>query len=150
MPDAGSSTGFNTGQAAPDFALTDVDGQPVRLADYRGKVVVVDFWATWCGPCRMELPDLKSLYSTYKPQGFEILGLSVDEDPPAVVKKFAQTNGIPYRIVMADQDTQGRYGVRAYPTTLVIDRNGVIRARYIGITPREEFEQAIKPLLGPS
>ena len=148
----GSSAGegFSPGQTAPAFSLTDVDGKKVSLADYKGKVVLVNFWATWCGPCRMELPDLVKLHDAYKGQGLTLLGLSADEEGPAMVKQFAQANGLTYTIPMADRDVQARYGVRAYPTTFIIDQRGVIRESFVGIRDYATFEAAVKPLLSAS
>ena len=143
----GPTEGFIPGKAAPAFTLKDVDGKAVTLADYKGKVVMVDFWATWCGPCKMELPHLVELQKQYADKNFVILGLSMDEDPPATVKKFAQDNGIPYTIVMSDQDTQSKYGVTGYPTAFVIDKAGVIRNVFQGYTDKAILDNAIRPLL---
>jgi peroxiredoxin len=144
------SPGPEVGGRAPNFALADVEGRPVHLADYKGKVVMVNFWATWCGPCRAELPDIVTLYDTYRARGLEVLGLSADEDGPQMVKDFAQRNGLPYTIVMADDATQLAYGIDAYPTTFVIDRDGVVRGRYVGAQSLQVLEAAVKPLLSSS
>lgn len=141
--------GFLPGKSAPAFTLTDLDGKPVSLADYKGKVVVVDFWATWCGPCNMEIPHLIELQKEFEPQGATILALSVDEDPPATVKQFVTEKGMNYPVVMADQDTQGKYGVTGYPTAYVIDKTGVIRNVFQGYTEQTttQMASAIRSLL---
>lgn len=134
--------------AAPDFALRDLDGKLVRLSDHRGKVVLVDFWATWCGPCRRELPHLQELHARYGPKGLVILGLSVDHQGPGVVRDFNRKHAIPWRTVMADETVLEAYGdVRSIPTAFLIDRKGRVAARLVGYQTRERLEQAIRPLL---
>ncbi len=141
--------GFLPGKSAPVWTLSDLDGKQVSLADYKGKVVMVDFWATWCGPCNVEIPHLIELQNQFGPDKFVILGLSVDEDPPAIVKEFAVKKGMNYPIVMADQATQSKYGVAGYPTAYVIDKTGVIRNVFSGFTPQttQQMESAIRALL---
>ncbi len=146
----GATVGFSQGQTAPAFALTDINGQPVSLAEYKGKVVMVNFWATWCGPCRAELPDLVKLHDAYKDKGFVLLGVSADEEGPSLVKAFAEKNGLTYSIPMADQASLANYGVRAFPTTFVIDANGVIQKSWVGAQDYATFEAAVKPLLPAS
>ncbi len=141
------AVGFLPGKTAPAFTLTDVDGKTVSLADYKGKVVMVDFWATWCGPCKLELPHLVDLQKQYADKDFVILGLSMDDDKPEMVKQFAEENGLPYTIVMGDEGTQGRYGVTGYPTAFLIDKGGVIRNVFQGYTDKAILDNAIRPLL---
>ena len=144
-----SAEGFVAGKTAPGFTLLDVDGKTVHLADYKGKVVVVDFWATWCGPCKAAIPHLIALQTQFAARDFVILGLSGDEDPPATVKQFAQAKGMQYPILMVDQDTQGKYGVNSYPTAFVIDKSGVIRNVFMGYSDQVpvQMESAIRSLL---
>jgi peroxiredoxin len=133
---------------APDFALKDANGRVVHLSDYRGKVVVLDFWATWCGPCRLEIPWLKEFQSKFKDKGFEVLGVSMDDDGWASVKPFVSELGINYRIVIGDDATAQSYGgVDALPTTFVIDREGRIAKIHIGLTSKSEIENGIEQLL---
>ncbi len=132
---------------APVWTLKDVDGHDVSSAQFKGKVVVVDFWATWCGPCRMEIPGYGELQKKYAKDGVVIVGMSVDQAGPSVVKKFIQQQKVGYQVVMADDDVQvafaGAEGINAIPTTFIIDRTGKIRERKVGAEPTAEFEQAL-------
>ena len=97
-------------QEAPDFSLKDIDGKTVRLSDYRGKVILLDFWATWCGPCKMEIPWFMEFERKYKDRGFAVLGLSMDDEGWQSVKPFIQEFGMNYRIMIADEHTSALYG----------------------------------------
>jgi peroxiredoxin len=133
---------------APSWQLRDVDGQTVHSADFKGKVVILDFWATWCGPCRVEIPGFIELQKQYAKQGLAVIGVSVDEASPTEVKKFAQQLGVNYPVVLADANTTRAFGgIEAIPTTFVIDRAGRIIKQHLGFTEKEEFEKEIKPLL---
>ncbi len=135
------------GKLAPDFALTTTDGKTVRLSDFRGKVVVLDFWATWCPPCKAEIPDFIKLYSQYKGDGFQMLGVSLDRGGVDVVKPFMKDYGINYPIMMGDDQVVSAYGgISGIPTTFVIDKQGNIRASFIGYRPASVFEQLIQQL----
>ena len=134
--------------AAPDFALKDADGKTVRLSDYKGKVVLLDFWATWCGPCKMEIPWLMDFERQHKHEGFSVLGVSMDEDGWQAVKPFMSDVGINYRVVMGNDATADEYGgIEALPTTFLIDRDGKIAAVHVGLTSRSEIEHGIEQLL---
>jgi thiol-disulfide isomerase/thioredoxin len=133
---------------APGFTLPDLQGTPTRLSDFRGKVVLLDFWATWCGPCRMEVPHFKELIAKYGDRGFVVLGVALDETGAEVVRPFVQKNEIRYPIVIGDQYTAGRYGgVGALPTTFLLDRQGRVVKKYVGYRDLEVFEEDIRPLL---
>jgi len=133
---------------APDFALPDLKGKTVHLKDFRGKVVVLDFWATWCGPCKMEIPHFVELMKRHGGKGLEIVGVAMDEPGAEVVKPFVEKNGLSYHVVIGDLYTANRYGgVDALPTTFVIDRNGHIARKYIGYRSLESFEEDLAPLL---
>jgi peroxiredoxin len=135
-------------RVAPDFALKDADGKTVRLSDYRGKVVVLDFWATWCGPCKIEIPWFMEFQRQHKDQGFEVIGVSMDDDGWDSVKPFVQKIGINYRVVLGNDDAAAAYGgVDALPTTFLIDRQGRIAATHVGVTSKSDFENGIEELL---
>ena len=129
---------------APNWTLKDLSGKDVSFAELKGKVVVVDFWATWCAPCRVEIPGYIALQKKYESQGLVIVGMSVDAQGPGVVKKFVEQQGINYRIVMANDEVQaafgGAEGLTAIPTTFIIDRTGKIRDRKVGAEHTETFE----------
>lgn len=133
---------------APAWRLRNLDGQPVSSSAYRGKVLIVDFWATWCPYCRQEIPGLEDLYRQYKSRGLVVLGVSLDQDGPSVVKAFVQKYDVTYPMVMGnDRVTQAFGGFDAIPMTFVIGRNGAIVASHEGFTARADFEKEIKPLL---
>ncbi len=135
---------------APDFALKDADGKTVHLSDYRGKVVLLDFWATWCGPCRIEVPWFTELQRQNKDKGFEVLGVAMDDEGWQAVKPFVAELKINYRVVIGNDDTARSYGgVDALPTTFLIDREGKIAAIHIGLANRRDFEDGVQQLLQP-
>jgi peroxiredoxin len=135
-------------QDAPDFELKDVNGKAVRLSDYRGKVVLLDFWATWCGPCKMEIPWFMEFERKYKDRGFAVLGLSMDDDGWQSVKPFIQDMGMNYRVMIADERTGDLYGgIEALPTAFLIDREGRVAIEHVGVSSRRDFEDGIEKLL---
>ena len=136
-----------TEQAAPPFSVRDLDGRTVRLQDLRGKPVVLDFWATWCAPCRASMPDLDALQEKYAEQGLVVLGLSLDEDGTAPVKRFVEKLGIRFRIALANEKMLAQYGpIRSAPTTLFINRRGIVVRRVVGYVDKETMESFIREL----
>lgn len=136
------------GKAAPAFALKDIAGKPLKLADFRGKVVLIDFWATWCVPCRVEIPHFIELQKKYASRGFSMIGISMD-DEPGLVAPFAKKHGMNYPVVIGDGPLGEKYGgILGLPVAFIIDRNGIIRERYDGVTSAETFEKAVVALLG--
>ncbi|NQV15421.1 TlpA family protein disulfide reductase [bacterium] len=128
---------------APDFTLTDTNGEEISLSDFKGKVIIVDFWATWCGPCRMEIPSFIELQKQYG-DDVVILGVSLDKGGPSAVLPFAEKNGINYPIVYGNNSvTQAYGGIRGIPTTFVIDREFNIQRKYVGYTKHDVFEKDI-------
>lgn len=132
----------------PSWKLKDLNGNVVSSDQLKGKVVVLDFWATWCPPCREEIPGYVDLYHKYQKQGLVIVGASVDQGGPKVVKAFVQKYGVSYPIVMADDAVVSAFGgVDSIPTTFLIDRNGQIRDKKIGAMPTAEYEKKIQAVL---
>lgn len=121
------------GQVAPDFRLRDMNGQMVSLSDFRGKVVLLNFWATWCGPCRVEMPAMEELYRQYPRKDFEILAVSTDAQGVAVTRPFQQENKLTFPILHdADFRVGLSYGARTLPMTFMVDRNGIVRQQIFG------------------
>lgn len=138
------------GDQAPNFSWTDASGKQVDLESFRGKVTLVNFWATWCGPCRHELPDLIALSNDFADRGVRIIGVSTDRGNNVLndVKSFVQQHGIPYQIVISNSDLEEAFGsIRAVPTSFIIDRQGKIVQTIVGSRTKEMFAQAITPLL---
>ncbi len=133
---------------APAWELKNLDGQPVKLSDFRGKVVLLNFWATWCPPCRREIPEFFDLQKSYGDKGLVIVGVAMDEGGTKVVKPFVSRLGINYPVVIGDAETASAYGgIEALPTTFVIDQNGQIITEQEGGADRSTFEAEIKALL---
>ena len=133
---------------APDFALKDADGKVVHLSDYKGKVVLLDFWATWCGPCKIEIPWFIDFQKKYQDKGFVVLGVSMDDEGWQIVKPFLTNLKVNYRVVLGtDQTAQAYGGVDALPTTFLIDRDNKIAAVHVGLANRKDFQHDIEELL---
>jgi peroxiredoxin len=133
---------------APEFELKDADGKTVRLSDYKGKVVLLDFWATWCGPCKIEIPWFIDFERRYKDKGFAVIGVSMDEEGWTAIKPFVSELAINYRILQGNDATAQLYGgVDALPTTFLIDREGKIAETHAGLAGKDDFEDGIKKLV---
>ncbi|MBN1479461.1 TlpA family protein disulfide reductase [candidate division KSB1 bacterium] len=131
-----------------DFTTEKLDGSPLRLSDYKGKVVIINLWDTWCPPCRLEIPDFIELYAQYQKQGFVMVGLAFGQEGRQAVEKFVQDNGVNYVNGFVNQDVIARFGQpRGIPTTYVIDQNGNVYKKYVGYTEKSVFETDIKALL---
>ena len=129
------------GHLAPDFVLTTLDGREVRLSDYRGHVVFLNFWATWCGPCKVEMPAIERLYREYRRQGFTILAVSTDLEGPAVTRPYRDALGLTFTIAHDPEAVVMRlYGVRTLPVTYLVDREGVITHQIFGARDWQEPE----------
>jgi peroxiredoxin len=137
-----------TRHKAPEFALKDANGNLVHLSDYKGKVVLLDFWTTWCGPCNIEIPWFTQFEKKYEDRGFVVLGVSMDEDGWKAIKPFAKAQKINYPVVLGNDMTGDLYGgIQALPTTFIIDREGRIAAVEIGLNEKRDFQDAIEKLL---
>jgi peroxiredoxin len=134
---------------APDFTLTDSNGAKVKLADYRGKVVLLNFWATWCGPCQVEIPWFQEFQQQYKSKGFEVLGVSMDDDGWSAVKPYIAAHKLNYRILLGDDSVAQLYGgLEALPTTFMIDREGKFAfAPHVGLIGKNDYAAEIDTLL---
>ena len=136
------------GQIAPDFALQTLDGKTVKLSDYRGKAVLLNFWATWCGPCKIEMPWLVELKSKYAAEGFEILGVAMDDTKNEDIQKFADEMGVNY-VVLRGKESVGRQygGVLGLPESFYIGRDGRIVNQHPGIISKSDIEDHIRTAL---
>jgi thiol-disulfide isomerase/thioredoxin len=133
---------------APGWELLDVDGNQVRSGDFLGKVVILNFWATWCPPCLEEIPSFIELQNQYGTEGLEVIGISTDLEGAAIVRPFMEQWGINYQIVLADGAVRNAYGgINALPTTFIMDRRGNMVEHYVGYRSKQTFEAAILPLL---
>jgi thiol-disulfide isomerase/thioredoxin len=119
---------------APDFTLKTLDGQEMTLSKLKGKVVLLDFWATWCAPCRAAIPHLINLQKTYQEKGVEVIGMNMDKGDVETVRRFVKSMDIPYPITLTPEEVSRNYGVTGLPTTILIDKEGRIRQKLLGFT----------------
>jgi len=138
---------LSTRKAAPAFTLQDSWGKTARLSEYHGKVVLLDFWATWCHGCKQEIPWFSEFDRKYGKQGLAVVGVSMDDEGWKVVTPFIKSVGVPYRIVLGDQKTGKDYGIFNMPDTFLIDREGRIAAAYSGMVNRDDLEKNISAVL---
>jgi thiol-disulfide isomerase/thioredoxin len=137
------------GSRLPDFSVKDLQGHPLPSADLRGKVVLVDFWATWCQPCKKEMPGYQKLVDRYGSRGFVVIGFKFDtmpdmEDP----LQFASEIGVRYPLAVATEDVKQKFGgIEGLPTTIIYDSQGILRTKVVGFEYPDKIEQALKPLL---
>lgn len=135
-------------RAAPAMELKDGDGKLLKLADYKGKVVLVNFWATWCGPCKIEIPWFVEFEQNYRDKGFAVLGIAMDEEGWDMVKPYAAKAKINYRLAIGDEITAQKYGgVESLPTTYLIDKQGRIAGIHVGLVSKKDYEHDIEQLL---
>jgi cytochrome c biogenesis protein CcmG/thiol:disulfide interchange protein DsbE len=132
---------------APEFALKDRSGKTVTLQKYRGQVILLDFWATWCHGCKEEIPWFSEFQRKYRAKGLTVVGVSLDDDGWKVVKPFLAAAKLPYRIVLGDDGTAKTYGIRIMPDTFLIDRQGRIAAAYTGLVDKDDVETNLRALL---
>ncbi len=133
---------------APNFKLKSQEGKMIDLSKLKGKVVAVNFWATWCGPCRKEIPGFMEVYEQYKGKGLEIVGVSLDQEGWQVVKPYIERSKISYPIVVGDGDLAKAYGgIDAIPATFIIDKQGNVARKHVGFMSKGEFENIVKSLL---
>jgi len=135
-------------QSAPDFSLPTLEEKNLRLSDFKDKIIILDFWATHCPPCRREIPDFIKLYDKYKDNGLVIIGVSLDSGNTEELKRFCRNNGVNYPIVIGNHKVTEAYGgIRYIPTTFIIDKSGNIVKKFTGYTSSYVFEREIESLL---
>lgn len=141
-------TGSGQNRQAPSLSLKDLRGREVRLSAYKGKVVLVNFWATWCPPCRAEMPDLVRLQRQYRRRGLQVIGITYPPESRTEVLKFTRRIKVNYPILTGTKETKALFDAsETLPVTVIIDREGVVRDVIMGILLADEFEQKVKPLL---
>jgi cytochrome c biogenesis protein CcmG/thiol:disulfide interchange protein DsbE len=146
---SGNQSSEIKGKPAPEFSLESLEGQTVHLADFRGKAVLLNFWATWCQPCKIEMPWFEQMQRQYGPQGLQVVGIAMDDASKEDIAKFAKEMGVNYPILLGKESVGDAYGgVQFLPSTFFIDRNGKIVDRVFGLKSRSEIEDGIKQSLG--
>jgi peroxiredoxin len=137
----------NERRMAPDFVLADASGNPVKLSDFHGKVVLLNFWATWCAPCAAEIPWFIEFQKSYANAGLTTLGVSLDEDGWSAVKPYVASRKIDYRVMVGNDDVAQLFGATSLPTTFIIDRSGRIAVTHVGVCGKGEYEADIRRVL---
>jgi thiol-disulfide isomerase/thioredoxin len=131
----------------PDFSRPDAEGKPVRPSDFKGRVLLINFWATWCHGCQTEIPWLVGFQKKYRSKGLAVVGISMDDDGWRVVRPYLQVKKLNYPVVIGNAEVGKAYGLGAMPRTVLVDRGGKIVAAYDGVVPRVSFEHDLRQLL---
>lgn len=135
-------------QPAPNFTLKDADGKSVKLSDYHGRVVLLNFWATWCGPCKMEIPWFIEFEQKHKDQGFSVLGVAMDEDGWEAVRPYITMKKVNYRVLLGNDNVGQLYGgIDSLPTTFLLDREGRVASTHVGLVSKSDYQNEINALL---
>jgi peroxiredoxin len=135
------------GRAAPDFTLPDLQGKPIRLSDFRGKAVIIDFWATWCPPCVFQVPELNKLAAAHREKGdVVVIGVSVDVDGPAVVAPWVEEHAVWYTIVCGDEELAAEFEVFGFPTMVIVGPEGEIDSLHVGLIEYDTLEDLVAGL----
>ena len=142
------------GISAPLFSLTTPGGEMIHLADFTGKVILLDFWATWCPPCKEGIPHLNQLYREYRKDGLGVIGISLDRGGPEEVRRFLDQKGVEDINVMGNEEVFQAYSglpglgkIQGIPMVFIVDREGRVRKKFVGLTPKQTLEATIKPIL---
>jgi peroxiredoxin len=147
LPGCTSKEKESASAVAPDFTLQDLSGKKVTLSDLKGSVVLLEFWATWCPPCRASVPGIERLHRAYDGKGLKVLAISFDEGGWDKVKDFVAEHKITYSVLKGTDDVSAKYRVRMIPAAYLVDKQGIIRKQYMGAGNDEELEKEIKALL---
>jgi cytochrome c biogenesis protein CcmG/thiol:disulfide interchange protein DsbE len=135
-------------KVAANFTLPDANGSPVNLSDYKGKVILLNFWATWCGPCKIEIPWFIEFENLYKDRGFTVLGVSMDDDGWKAVRPFVAQRAMNYPVMVGNERVSELYGgIDSLPTTFLIDREGKIASTHLGLASKHDYEAEILKLI---
>jgi len=136
---------------APDFEVKDANGQTFHLADYKGKVVLLNFWATWCGPCKVEIPWFIDFEKNYKDRGFAVVGISLDDDGWDAVKPYIERRKMNYRVALGNMQIEHLYGgsegIESLPTSFIVDRQGKVAGVHVGLISRSDYQNELEELL---
>jgi peroxiredoxin len=144
-----TTAGKLQGQPAPDFSLSTLDGKTMKLSDFRGKAVLLNFWATWCEPCKVEMPWFVDLQKKYAGQGLQVLGVAMDDASPSDISSFAEKMGVNYPVLIGKEEVGAQYGGIEYlPSTFYISRDGKILDHVFGLVSKSEIETEIQKALG--
>lgn len=140
----GDGTSAPAREEAPAFTLSSLEGEQVMLSDFRGKTVIIDFWATWCPPCEFQVPELNAFWAEHRDDGdIAVFGISVDEGGPEVVRAWVEEKGVEYPILLGDSGLARRYGALGFPTLVIIAPDGTVDSRHVGLIERASLEEAI-------
>ena len=140
----------NSRKTVPDFSLADSKGNTIKPTNYKGRVVLLDFWATWCEGCKVEIPWYMEFQKKYKESGLSVVGVSVDDDGWKSVKPFLEANQVNYPVVIGDWNLAARFGITSLPVTLLVDRNGKVADFHVGMVDKDAFDREIQILLKDS
>ena len=143
-PEASSNgAGATKPRLAPDFTLSDLNGRQVKLSDFRGKHIVIDFWATWCPPCEFQIPVLNSLYDAHQDRDVVILGVSVDTDGPEAVRAYTEKRQVRYQILLGSESLAREFGAPGFPALIIVGPDGFIRSMHVGLVEQPELQQVL-------